>query len=82
MVQHGGSMDGYKSELFFLPDAGVGAVLLTNADSGDLLTAPFKRRVLELLYGGKARSRSGRRSTGAVAPGIDAKASQRIKCAC
>lgn len=56
MVQHGGSMDGYKSELFFLPDAGVGAVLLTNDDSGDLLTAPFKRRVLELLYEGKAQA--------------------------
>ena len=53
VVQHGGSMDGYKSELFFLPEAGAGVVLLTNSDSGEMLTGPFRRRVLEMLYGGK-----------------------------
>ncbi len=52
VVRHGGSMDGYKSELFFLPDAQVGAVLLTNADNGDMLEEPLLRRVLEVLYDG------------------------------
>ena len=30
----------------------VGAIILTNADSGGALLAPFKRRVLEVLYDG------------------------------
>ena len=34
VIRHGGSMFGYKSNFFLVPDLGVGAVILTNADSG------------------------------------------------
>lgn len=36
-----------------LPDAGIGAVLLTNSDRGGALLAPLMRRLLEVVYDGK-----------------------------
>jgi len=53
VVSHGGSLFGYKSEMIFLPDHGVGAVILTNADTGGYLTSFFRRRLLEVLFDGK-----------------------------
>ena len=53
VVSHGGSMIGFKSNFFFLPDTGVGAVILTNSDNGGMLLGPFGRRLLEILFDGK-----------------------------
>jgi CubicO group peptidase (beta-lactamase class C family) len=53
LVSHGGSMSGFKSNLYFLPDTGIGAVLLTNSDNGGMLTGPFGRRLLEVVFDGK-----------------------------
>ena len=53
VVHHGGSMLGYKSDIVLVPDADVGAVILTNADQGGNLLRPFMRRLLEVLYDGK-----------------------------
>jgi CubicO group peptidase (beta-lactamase class C family) len=53
VIQHGGSMFGYKSNWFAVPSAQVGVVVLTNAESGYSLTAATKRRLLEILYDGK-----------------------------
>lgn len=53
VINHGGSMFGYKSDFVFLPRHGVGAVLLTNSDTGLHLLAPFIRRLLELLFDGR-----------------------------
>jgi len=53
VIHHGGSLAGYKSDLMFLPDYGIGAVLLTNSDSGQLLLRPLMRRLLEVAFDGK-----------------------------
>jgi len=53
VVHHGGSLFGYKSDMIFLPDHGVGAVLLANADTGGFLTGLLRRRLLEVLFDGK-----------------------------
>jgi CubicO group peptidase (beta-lactamase class C family) len=53
IVHHGGSMFGYKSDLMFLPDSGIGAVLLTNADDGGMLLRAFMRRLVEVAFDGK-----------------------------
>lgn len=53
VVHHGGSMAGYKSDIMLLPDYGIGAVLLTNSDNGQMLLRPFMRRWLELVFDGK-----------------------------
>src|SRR5712692_3908820 len=52
-LSHGGSMSGFKSNLYFLPDSGIGAVLLTNSDNGGMLLGPFRRRLLEVIFDGK-----------------------------
>ena len=53
VVSHGGSMVGFKSDFFFLPDSGMGAVILTNSDNGGMLLGPFGRRLLEVVFDGK-----------------------------
>jgi CubicO group peptidase (beta-lactamase class C family) len=53
VVHHGGSMAGFKSDLMLLPDSGIGAVLLTNADNGGMLLRPLMRRLLEVVFDGK-----------------------------
>src|SRR5712692_807945 len=53
VVHHGGSMAGYKSDIIFLPDSRIGAVLLTNSDNGGMLLRPFMRRLLEIAFDGK-----------------------------
>ena len=53
VVHHGGSLSGYKSDIIALPGAGIGAVILTNSDTGQYLLRPFMRRLMEILYDGK-----------------------------
>ncbi len=53
IVHHGGSLFGYKSDWMILPDSGIGAVLLTNADNGGMLLRPFMRRLVEVVFDGK-----------------------------
>src|SRR5262245_54399950 len=53
VVGHGGALFGYQSDMIFLPDHGVGAVILTNSDTGGYLTGFLQRRLLEVLFDGK-----------------------------
>jgi len=53
VIHHGGDIVGFHSDIIFIPDAQVGAVILTNADNGVIMRGPFMRRMLELMYDGK-----------------------------
>lgn len=53
VVTHGGTLQGFHSNWYALPDSGIGAVILTNADTGAELLAPFERRLLEVVYDGR-----------------------------
>ena len=53
VVHHGGDLEGFHSDMYAIPEAGVGAVLLTNSDDGPPMRRPFMRRLLEILYDGK-----------------------------
>ncbi len=53
MVHHGGTAAGYRSHMMWLPDHGVGAVILINSDSGGVLRTAFRRKLLELLFDGE-----------------------------
>lgn len=53
VIHHGGDLLGFHSDMMWVPDAGVGAVILTNSDDGVFLRAPLMRRLLEVLYDGK-----------------------------
>ncbi len=48
-----GHAAGYTSTMFFLPDHGVAAVMLTNVGYPNPLTSQFQRKVLELLFDGR-----------------------------
>lgn len=56
VVHHDGSLSGYRSDVWWLPDQQVGAVILANSDSSGYLVAAFRRRVLELLFDGHAEA--------------------------
>jgi len=49
---HGGDLIGFHSDMMWIPQANVGAVVLTNGDLGPLIRDEFQRKVLELLYDG------------------------------
>jgi CubicO group peptidase (beta-lactamase class C family) len=53
VVHHGGDMLGFHSDMMWLPDSDVGAVILTNSDPGVYIRGPFQRRLLEVLFDGK-----------------------------
>ncbi|HET9360153.1 MAG TPA: serine hydrolase domain-containing protein, partial [Vicinamibacterales bacterium] len=53
VVQHGGALIGYHSDMMWLPEHNVGAVILTNADPGQRLLGPFQRKLLEVLFDGR-----------------------------
>ncbi len=53
VVHHGGDLSGYHSDMIWLPEFGIGATFLTNADAGVLMRAPFLRKLLELLFDGR-----------------------------
>jgi hypothetical protein len=53
VIHHGGDLAGFHSDIYAIPSAKVGAVILTNADNGAALRGPFMRRLLEVLYDGR-----------------------------
>ena len=55
---HGGSLWGYTSNVFFLPEHGVAAVVLTNVGSPNpFVFGVFRRKVFELLFDGRDEAR-------------------------
>ncbi|WP_200983393.1 serine hydrolase domain-containing protein [Qipengyuania soli] len=68
---HGGSLIGYKSNFWFIPEDRVGAVLLTNSDTGQALLGLFERKLMEVLYDGK--DEADENLTAAVSLGAEAR---------
>jgi CubicO group peptidase (beta-lactamase class C family) len=56
VVHHGGDMIGFHSDMMWLPEQQVGAVILTNGDPGWLIRTQFRRKLLEVLFDGKAEA--------------------------
>jgi CubicO group peptidase (beta-lactamase class C family) len=53
VVHHGGDMIGFHSDMMWLPEHNVGAVVLTNGDPGWLIRSSFRRKLLEVLFDGR-----------------------------
>jgi CubicO group peptidase (beta-lactamase class C family) len=53
VYHHGGDLIGYHSDMMWIPQANVGAVVLTNGDLGPAIRDEFQRKLLELLYDGQ-----------------------------
>lgn len=58
VVDHGGDMIGFHSDMMWLPEHGVGAVVLTNGDPGWVIRDEFQRKLLEVLFDGRAEADS------------------------
>lgn len=52
-IGHGGSLYGYRSHMRWLPEHGIGIVILTNANTGGRLIPVVYRFLLELLFDGE-----------------------------
>jgi CubicO group peptidase (beta-lactamase class C family) len=55
-IGHGGSLYGYRSQMRWLPEHGVGIVILTNANTGGQLMRVVYRFLLDLLFDGKSEA--------------------------
>jgi CubicO group peptidase (beta-lactamase class C family) len=53
VVHHGGDLIGYHSDMIWLPDHNVGAVILTNSEAGTIVRNAFRRKLLEVLFDGQ-----------------------------
>lgn len=53
VVNHGGDLIGHHSDMMWLPEHGVGAVVLTSGDPGGAIRSLFRRKLLEVLFDGK-----------------------------
>jgi len=53
VVHHGGDLIGYHSDMIWLPQQNVGAVILTNGNPGWLIRSRFRRKLLEVLFDGR-----------------------------
>jgi CubicO group peptidase (beta-lactamase class C family) len=53
VVHHGGDLTGYHSDMIWLPEQNVGAVILTNGDPGWILRDRIRRKLLEVLFDGR-----------------------------
>lgn len=51
VVYHGGNTLGFTSELAFMPEAGLGVVVLANAEKANTFTVGVRTRLFELVYG-------------------------------
>ena len=58
VIDHGGAMGGFRSNMMWWPEQKVGAVILTNADEGGYLLGPFKRYLAELMFDGEPQAQA------------------------
>jgi hypothetical protein len=54
VVHHGGDLVGYHSDMIWLPDHNIGAVILTNSEAGVIIRNAFRRKLLEVLFDGQS----------------------------
>jgi len=54
-VHHGGDLVGFHSDMFWIPDANVGGVILTNGP-GWMIRGSFIRKTLEVMYDGEPQA--------------------------
>ncbi|BBN83618.1 hypothetical protein PA25_36030 [Pseudoalteromonas sp. A25] len=58
IIQHGGSLVGYKSDFYVIEQAGIAAVIMVNSTEGQPLLKAFLHKLLELVYERKGQAQS------------------------
>src|SRR5215472_15640817 len=56
VIHHGGNTLGFSADMYFLPDSGFGAVVLTNAFAAVEFLAAMRQKIRELLFGAEPRA--------------------------
>ncbi len=56
VVHHGGDLIGFHSDMMWLPEHGVGAVVLTNGDPGWIVRDELQRKLLDVLFDGRPQA--------------------------
>lgn len=56
LIQHGGNTFGFTSDFAFLPDAGLGIVVLTNAQGSNFFNEGVRTRLFELVFAQEAEA--------------------------
>jgi CubicO group peptidase (beta-lactamase class C family) len=51
VLAHSGSLDGFKTDIAMLPNAGIGIVIFTNSTTGSYFAAAVRNWLLHVLYG-------------------------------
>jgi CubicO group peptidase (beta-lactamase class C family) len=58
VMYHGGRLYGQRSNMIWMPEHGIGIVILMNASTGNVLMDAFPRKLLELLFDGQPEADS------------------------
>lgn len=58
LVWHNGGTLGFNTDLYVLPEHGVGVVVLTNVDGAGAFLRAVRRRMLEVLFDGREQARA------------------------
>lgn len=53
VISHNGGTLGFNADMFFFPEHGVGAILLTNVDGAGPFLHSVRRRLLEVMFDGR-----------------------------
>jgi len=56
VIHHGGNTLGFSADMYFLPDSGFGAVVLTNAYAAIEFLAGIRQKIRELVFGAEPRA--------------------------
>lgn len=56
VIYHNGNTAGFSSDLYFLPEKGLGFVVLTNMRIASYLLAAIRRKVFELAFGAELKA--------------------------
>ena len=56
VIHHGGNTLGFSADMYFLPDSGFGAVVLTNAYAAISFLAGIRQKIRELIFGAEPRA--------------------------
>ena len=56
VLSHGGNTLGFSADLYFLPNEGIGAVVLTNLRAANLFLAAAHQKVFELLFDARPKA--------------------------
>ena len=56
VIHHGGNTLGFSADMYFLPDSGFGAVVLTNAYAATEFLAGIRLKIYEMIFGAEPRA--------------------------